>query len=163
MGSLSEGTEACILPDGAHTFADYANWPQQSIYSEDVDVLAFHDPHIAESSSGGADIRLDSIYDEPAAQPFQGIYVEEPIPSNSSARPDAQLSVPVVRANRAKDKVRCTRDGCSALLNKDSLARHVEEVHEGKIKATCTNCGKMFKRSYQMDEHIRHTSCGRSL
>jgi hypothetical protein len=103
----------------------------------------------------------DPIY-EPAAQPFQGVYFEEHVPSSSSARPDKQRSAPVAQSSQVKDKVKCTWNGCSALVNKDNLTRHVKEVHERKIKAVCVGCGREFKRPYQMHEHIIQYRCGRS-
>jgi hypothetical protein len=103
----------------------------------------------------------DSLY-EPSVQPFQGIYYEEHVPSSSSARPDEQLSVPIAQVSQVKDKVKCPWHGCSALVNKDNLNRHIKEVHEGKIKVVCAGCGKEFKRSYQLNEHIFRSGCGRS-
>ncbi|KAG1851804.1 hypothetical protein C8R48DRAFT_360840 [Suillus tomentosus] len=120
---------------------------------------AFCDPRVTESSLEDLSLRgaFDSIH-ESVAQPLQGIYFEEHVTLSSSARPDVQLSVPI----QVKDKVKCTWHGCSALVKKDNLSRHVKEVHEGKIKAVCAGCGKEFKRPYQMDEHIVRTRCGRS-
>ncbi|KAG1775719.1 hypothetical protein EV702DRAFT_173531 [Suillus placidus] len=170
---------AGLFPHGARSSADYGPivqpslpQPQYSMYSEAFST--FHDPRVTESSLEGADPRLvqrsqglslrgtcDSVY-EPAAQPFQGIYLRERVPSSSSARPDEQLSIPVAQARQGKGKVRCTWYGCSTVINKDSLTRHVEEVHEGKIKAVCAGCGREFKRPYQMNEHILRSRCGRS-
>ncbi|KAG1897362.1 uncharacterized protein F5891DRAFT_982746 [Suillus fuscotomentosus] len=100
MGSLSESIEGLLL-NGTREFANYVT-PQHSMYSEDF--LAFYDPRVTESSSesGIVDARLgfslrgtiDSIY-EPAAQPFQGVYLEEHVPLDSLVGPDAQLPVPV--------------------------------------------------------------------
>ncbi|KAG1853496.1 hypothetical protein DFJ58DRAFT_394711 [Suillus subalutaceus] len=178
VGPLSEGTgpPQGLFPNGARSSADYGpvvqpslTQPRYSTYSEALS--EFRDPRATELSSKGADPRLvqdlslrgtsDSVY-EPAAQPLQGIYSEEHVASSSSARPDKQLSVPVVQASQAKDKVKCTWDGCSAFINKDNLTRHVKEVHEGKIKAVCSGCGREFKRPYQMNEHILRSRCGRS-
>ncbi|KAG1799271.1 uncharacterized protein HD556DRAFT_1439677 [Suillus plorans] len=155
------GSPQGLLPHSARSSADYVAQPQHSIYS--AGFPAFCDPRVTRSSSEpeGMDARFDlllrgtskPVY-EPSAQTFQGIYFGEHVPSSSSAGPDAQLSVSVVQANQAKDKVECTWDGCSAVISKDSLTRHVEEVHEGKIKAVCTGCGREFKRQYQMNEHI---------
>jgi hypothetical protein len=136
---------------------------------------AFRDPRATELSSEGAgphlgqNILLDpllrgtsnSVY-EPSVQPFQGIYFEEHVPSSSSARPDEKPSVPVVQASRVEDKVKCTWYGCSTLVNKDNLTRHVSEVHEGRIKVVCEGCRRPFKRLYQMNEHILRSGCGRS-
>ncbi|KAG2053277.1 hypothetical protein BDR06DRAFT_956853 [Suillus hirtellus] len=132
-------------------------------------IPTFSDPHVRESSSDGVGARnvsldlslhgtSDSVY-EPATKPFQGIYFE---PENAllspAARPDAELFVPVGQVSRAK--VKCTWERCSALVNKDNLTRHVEEVHEGRIKAVCACCGKVFKRPYQVNEHRLRTGCG---
>ncbi|KAG1835337.1 hypothetical protein DFJ58DRAFT_847460 [Suillus subalutaceus] len=170
---------AGLLPHSARSSADYGpvvrpslTQPQHSMYSEAFS--AFGDPRIMELSSEGADPHLgqfiqdvslrgtsDSVY-EPAAQPFQGINYEEHVPLNSSARPNEELSVPVVQASQVKDKVKCTWYGCSTFVNKDNLTRHVKEVHEGKIKAVCAGCGREFKRPYQMNAHILQSKCGRS-
>ncbi|KAG2753140.1 hypothetical protein P692DRAFT_20723532 [Suillus brevipes Sb2] len=99
---------------------------------------------------------------EPAAQPFQGIYFEEHVPSNSSVRLDEQLSAPVAQASQVKDKVKCTWNGCSAFISKGCLTRHLEEVHEGKIKAVCKGCGREFKRSCLLNDHILRYGCRRS-
>lgn len=145
------------------------------MYSEAFSAFRHGGPRVTEASLEGTDPPLgqnvsldlsvqgtsDSIY-EPAAQPFQGIYFEEHVPSSSSARPDKQLSAPVAQASQVKDKVKCTWNGCSALVNKDNLTRHVTEVHERKIKAVCVGCGREFKRPYQMNEHILQYRCGRS-
>ncbi|KAG2092821.1 uncharacterized protein F5147DRAFT_721869 [Suillus discolor] len=159
MGSLSESIEGLLL-NGTHGFANYVT-PQHSMYSEGFP--AFCDPRVTESSLEPEGVKsrlgfslhgtIDSIY-EPAPQPFQSVYLEEHVPSDSLVGPDAQLPVLVMQASQAKDRVKCTQDGCSAILNKDNLTRHVKEVHERKFKA-------VFKRSYQMNEHILRTRCGR--
>ncbi|KAG1890748.1 uncharacterized protein F5891DRAFT_986788 [Suillus fuscotomentosus] len=97
--SLSENIEGSLLLDGTHGFANYVA-PQHSMYSEGFP--AFCDPRITESSfeSEGVKSRLgfslhgtiDSIY-EPAAQPFQSVYLEEHVPSDSLVGPDAQLPI----------------------------------------------------------------------
>ncbi|KAG2112732.1 hypothetical protein BD769DRAFT_1674023 [Suillus cothurnatus] len=180
-GSLSEGTGSpqCLLLHGAHSSVDHGpvvqpflTEPQHSMYSEAFS--AFRDPRATELSSEGAGPHLgqlsqdpllrgtsNSVY-EPSVQPLQGIYFEEHVPSSSSARPDEKLSVPVVQASRVEDKVKCTWYGCSTLVNKDNLTRHVSEVHEGKIKVVCEGCGRAFKRLYQMNEHILRSGCARS-
>ncbi|KAG1865152.1 hypothetical protein C8R48DRAFT_706188 [Suillus tomentosus] len=166
-GLLSEGTGSPqgLLPHAAN----YVTHPQHSMYLEAFSASC--DPRVTELPSDNVDPHLDlslrgtsdSGY-ETAAQPFQGICFEEHVLSSSSARlgPDVQLFVPVVQASQTKHKVKCTWDGCSAVVNKDNLTRHVGEVHEGKIKAVCADCGKEFKRPYQMNEHILSTRCGKS-
>ncbi|KAG1868887.1 hypothetical protein C8R48DRAFT_671447 [Suillus tomentosus] len=166
MGSLSEGTGSPqgLLAHSARSSADYVTQVQHNMYSEVFPALC--DPRVTESSSAGVDARFElslrGTSNEPAAQHFQGIHSQEHVPSSSSAGPDAQLSIPVVQASQAKNKVQCTRSGCSTLVNKDNLTRHVNEVHEGKIKAVCAGCRKEFKRPYQMNQHILRTRCGTS-
>ncbi|KAG2096351.1 uncharacterized protein F5147DRAFT_818498 [Suillus discolor] len=137
-GSLSEGTSPpqALLPHGARTSADYGpivqhplTQPRYSMYPEARS--SFCDPHVMASPLEDLSLRgaLDSVY-EPESVPIQ-----------------------------VKDKIKCTWYGCSALVKKDNLRRHVKEVHEGKIKAVCAGCGKEFKRPYQMDEHIVRTRC----
>ncbi|KAG1897357.1 uncharacterized protein F5891DRAFT_1192073 [Suillus fuscotomentosus] len=145
-GSLLEGTGSPegLLPHGTRSFADYVA-PQYSMYSEGFPT--FGDPRVAKSSSESVDARLDS---SPRGT------------SDSVYKPAARLFAPVVQASQAKDKVKCTRDGCSTLVNKDNLTRHINEVHEGKIKAVCPGCRQGFKRPNLMKEHILRTGCGRS-
>lgn len=161
MGSLSEGrgaVRAGLLPHSVRSSTDYRpaaqpslTQPQHSMISEAFS--GFRDPCITESLTEGVNprfgqnISLDlSLRDtsdpvhKPTALPFQGIYYEHVAPS-SSARPDERPSV---------------------LVNKDNLTRHVEEVHEGKIKVVCAGCGRKFKRQYQMNEHVLRFKCGRS-
>ncbi|KAG1872829.1 hypothetical protein C8R48DRAFT_32290 [Suillus tomentosus] len=102
----------------------------------------FYAPRVTESSSEDVDVRLglslgDTIYESAA-----------------------QLLVPVVQASQVKDKVKCTRDGCSTLVNEDNLARHIDEVHEGKIKARRPGCGRGFKRPDLRKKHMLRTRCG---
>ncbi|KAG2363086.1 hypothetical protein BDR07DRAFT_1609058 [Suillus spraguei] len=163
MRSLSEGTgpTQSLLPHGTYNSAGYGpiqsslTRPQYSMYSESF--TALHDLHVTESSSEGADLRPENLpvsldsslrgtsnsVHESTAQPFQGIYFDE-------------------HANKVKDKVKCTWNGCSALVNKDNLTRHIKEVHEGQIKAVCAGCRREFKRPYQLNEHILRSRCGKS-
>ncbi|KAG2066353.1 hypothetical protein BDR04DRAFT_1144909 [Suillus decipiens] len=180
MGSLSEGTgpTQSLLPYGTHSsdgcgpIQPSLTRPQYSMYPEAYSAL--HDLRVTESSSEDADLRPGQLFQdsslcgmsnsvhEPAAQPFQGIYFEKHVLSSSSARSDEQLSIPIIQANKVKDKVKCTWNGCSALVNKDNLTRHVKEVHEGQIKAVCAGCRREFKRPYQLSEHILRSGCGKS-
>ncbi|KAG2084852.1 uncharacterized protein F5147DRAFT_782310 [Suillus discolor] len=143
-GSLSEGTGSPggLLPHGTRSFADYVT-PQHSMYSGGFS--AFSDPRVTESSSEGVDAHLDPS--------LRGT-------SDSVYKPAAPLFVPVVQASRVKDKVKCTRDGCLTLVNKDNLTRHINEVHDGKIKAVCPGCGQGFKRPNLMNEHRLRAGCG---
>ncbi|KAG1805794.1 uncharacterized protein BJ212DRAFT_1390413 [Suillus subaureus] len=180
MGSLSEGRGALqgLLPHSVRSSTDYRpaaqpslTQPQHSMNSEAFS--GFRDPCITESLTEGVNPRFGQLFQDlslrdtsdpvhkPTALPFQGIYYEHVAPS-SSARPDERLSVPVVQVSQVKDKVKCTWHGCAVLVNKDNLTRHVEEVHEGKIKVVCAGCGRKFKRQYQMNEHVLRFKCGRS-
>ncbi|KAG2139082.1 uncharacterized protein EDB93DRAFT_1164046 [Suillus bovinus] len=164
--SLS-GSPKGLFPHGTRSFVDHvtATWPQHSMYSEGL--LACYDPRVTRSSSDVVDPHLDvslhrtsdSVH-APTAQPFENVYFGEHVTLSSSARPGVQLSMPVVQDSQAKEKVQCTWDGCWAFVNKDNLTRHIEEVHEERIKAVCTGCGRKFKRQYQVNEHILRTGCG---
>ncbi|KAG2107949.1 uncharacterized protein F5147DRAFT_653049 [Suillus discolor] len=150
-GSLSESTG--LLSHSAPSLADYATQAQHSIYSE---AFLFYDPRVTESSLADVDTPIelslrgtsDTAY-EHDVQSFQGIHSKEHVTLNSSGRPNAQQSIPVVQASQAKGKIKCIRSGCTTLLTKGSLNRHVREVHEGKIRAVCEGCRKPFKRPYR--------------
>ncbi|KAG1784733.1 uncharacterized protein HD556DRAFT_1451424 [Suillus plorans] len=152
--------EKDLFLHGARRFADHVA-PQYSMYSESFP--AFCDPRASRSSSENLSLRdtSGSVHCEPTAQPLQGIYFKEYVPLNASARPDTQLPVPVVQASQAKDRVKCTRNGCLTLVKKDNLTHHINEVHEGKVKAVCPSCGQRFKRPNLMKEHVFRTGCGR--
>ncbi|KAG1749444.1 hypothetical protein EDB19DRAFT_140269 [Suillus lakei] len=78
--------------------------------------------------------------------PQRGMYSEVQTLSSSPARHDEQRPPRIVR-----DKVQCTRSGCSSVVNKDNLTHHINEVHERKIKARCAGCRKGFARPYMME------------
>ncbi|KAG1763378.1 hypothetical protein EDD22DRAFT_952371 [Suillus occidentalis] len=182
-GSLSEGTGpsqsnsavcAGLLPSSSAEYGPTAQpsltRPQHSMYPKTLS--AFRDPHVPEPLSEGANRQplqdlsvrgtADSVYEpEPTVQASQGIYFEEYAPSSSSARPDEQLSGPVAQVRQIKDKIKCPRYGCSAFVKKNGLTRHINEVHEGKIKVVCAGCGRAFKRPYQLHGHILRSRCGR--
>ncbi|KAJ8585519.1 hypothetical protein M405DRAFT_407076 [Rhizopogon salebrosus TDB-379] len=50
-------------------------------------------------------------------------------------------------------KVQCSWAGCSAVVRRDGLTRHKNEIHLRVVKATCTRCGKGFRRSYLKRNH----------
>ncbi|KAG2348200.1 hypothetical protein BDR05DRAFT_956724 [Suillus weaverae] len=94
---------------------------------------------------------------EPGAQDFppqHGPYSEEQTLSSSSDRHD-EHPLPCIM----QDKVQCTRPGCSSVVNKHNLTRHINEVHERKVKARCASCGKGFASPYMMEDHIRRGKC----
>ncbi|KAG1884616.1 hypothetical protein F4604DRAFT_1919062 [Suillus subluteus] len=136
VGPLSEDTGPFqgLLPHIPRSSANYGlTQPQHSMYSEAFS--AFGDSCVMEWSSEGADLHSSQLFQdislhgmsnsvyEPAAQPFQGFNYEEHVPLNSSARFNEQLSVPIMQASQAKDKVKCTWDGCSVSINKYNLAQ----------------------------------------
>ncbi|KAG2053280.1 hypothetical protein BDR06DRAFT_483706 [Suillus hirtellus] len=91
---------------------------------------------------------------EPMAQDFvpqHSTYSEEQTLSSSSAEHDEQPSV--------QEKVQCTRPGCSSVVSKSNLTRHVNEVHERKVKARCASCLKGFARQYMVYDHILRGKC----
>ncbi|KAG2112734.1 hypothetical protein BD769DRAFT_1689703 [Suillus cothurnatus] len=175
MGSLSQGTglpQGRLLRSGSADYMPTAQpslvRPQHNMYCEKFS--AFYDPRVMAEGTDPHLSRLLQALDsslcgtsdpvhEPGVQPFQGI---EHVPSSPLAKPDEQLPVPTVQFSQVKDKVKCLRHGCSALVNKDNLPRHIAEVHERKIKVVCVGCGREFKRSYQLNEHILRSGCGRS-
>ncbi|KAG2041305.1 hypothetical protein BDR03DRAFT_946166 [Suillus americanus] len=71
--------------------------------------------------------------------------------SGSSTGLDKQLPLTVVQG--IQEKVKCTWSGCSRVVKKDNLTRHVNEMHRRKIKAVCNGCGKGFTRPYMMKGH----------
>ena len=97
-----------------------------------------------------------SVSYELGTQPFQnfvpGTYSEEHIFSGPSAKRRHQLCIPVLQDGQ--EKVKCMRSGCSSVVNKDNLTRHVNETHRRQVKAVCTSCGKEFQRSYMKKNHI---------
>ncbi|KAG1851793.1 hypothetical protein C8R48DRAFT_676381 [Suillus tomentosus] len=98
-----------LIAHGARSCADYIiNQPQYTMYS--AGIPAFSDPRVTESSLESLHSTSDPIY-ESTAQPFQGSHFGE------------------------HDPFECPWDGCPAVINKDSLTCHVEEVYEWKIKA----------------------------
>ncbi|KAG2096355.1 uncharacterized protein F5147DRAFT_778404 [Suillus discolor] len=101
---------------------------------------------ILPSSSSGSDSYESRAQD---FVPQHGTYSEGQTLSSSSARRDEQLL----------PKVRCTQPGCSSVVNKSNLTRHINEVHERKVKARCASCGKGFTRPYMMEDHIRRANC----
>lgn len=71
--------------------------------------------------------------------------------SNSSANLDEQLPLTVVQVIR--ERVKCNWSGCSRVVNKDNLTRHINEMHRRKIRVICSRCGKGYTRPYLMTGH----------
>ena len=53
-----------------------------------------------------------------------------------------------------RTQVYCRWVGCSGLVSKASINRHVTEMHL-QTRHTCRICGKSFSRKYTLDCHIR--------
>ncbi|KAG1884662.1 hypothetical protein F4604DRAFT_1676769 [Suillus subluteus] len=71
---------------------------------------------------------------------------------SESSRRDQQPRLPIMQGG--KDKVKCTWPGCSRTVKKDNLTRHVNEMHQWKVKAVCASCGRGFTRPYMLKVHI---------
>ena len=52
-----------------------------------------------------------------------------------------------------QEKVKCGRIGCSSVVPKAGLTRHVTEIHLRKIKHICNRCGRAFTRMYLKKNH----------
>ncbi|KIK38756.1 hypothetical protein CY34DRAFT_14848 [Suillus luteus UH-Slu-Lm8-n1] len=87
----------------------------------------------------------------PGFPPNYGTYSDGEMPSESSARRGQQPRFPVEQGGQ--DKVKCTWPGCSRAVKKDNLTRHVNEMHQRKVKAVCTGCRKGFSRPYMLKYH----------
>ncbi|KAG2041295.1 hypothetical protein BDR03DRAFT_714398 [Suillus americanus] len=83
--------------------------------------------------------------------PQHGTYPDGQPSSSSSTRLDGQVPLTVVQGNQ--EKVKCTWSGCSRVVKKDNIARHVNEMHRRRIKVVCGECGKGFARPYMMKNH----------
>ncbi|KAG1805791.1 uncharacterized protein BJ212DRAFT_1390294 [Suillus subaureus] len=78
----------------------------------------------------------------------------------SSARHDQQPCPPFAQGGR--DKVMCTWPGCSRAVQKNSLARHINEMHRRVVKAVCDSCERGFARPYMLKNHICRAKYRRS-
>ena len=93
---------------------------------------------------------------EPSARPFHSS-----VPQYSTHAEGKTLSGPSTSHHQephlptrsGQEKVECGWTGCSSVIAKDSLARHVTEVHLRKVKHTCDRCGKAFTRTYEKKKH----------
>ncbi|KAG1805793.1 uncharacterized protein BJ212DRAFT_1390355 [Suillus subaureus] len=83
--------------------------------------------------------------------PQNGTRPDGQISSGSSTRLDEQQPLTIVQG--VQEKVKCTWSGCSRVVKKDNLTRHVNEMHRRKIKAICNGCGNGFTRPYMMKGH----------
>ncbi|OAX39865.1 hypothetical protein K503DRAFT_865095 [Rhizopogon vinicolor AM-OR11-026] len=57
----------------------------------------------------------------------------------------------VVQAGQKE--VHCTFNGCTKVIRKDGLTRHVNETHLKVAKGYCTHCARPFKRLYLKRKH----------
>ncbi|KAG1815827.1 hypothetical protein EV424DRAFT_1627792 [Suillus variegatus] len=84
--------------------------------------------------------------------PQYDTYSDRKTLSESSTSRDQQLRLSI--AQGSQHKVNCIWPECSRAVKKDSLTRHVNEVHRHKVKAVCVGCGKKFARAYMLRDHI---------
>ncbi|KAG1749439.1 hypothetical protein EDB19DRAFT_1904540 [Suillus lakei] len=159
---------------GTSGSTSYEPGAQQGTYSEGQTLSALRDPCAAESLPEVADPHLGrppqnllpygisgSTSYEPGARdilPQHSIYSEEQTLPDSSYRHDQPLPPPVVQGHQ--NKVKCTQPRCIAVVNRENLTRHINEVHRRKIKARCDRCGKGFARPYMKKHHILRAKCG---
>ena len=93
---------------------------------------------------------------EPSARPFHSsvpqysTYAE----GQTLSGPSTSHQEPHLPATRSgQEKVECGWTGCSSVITKGSLARHVTEIHLRKVKHTCDRCGRAFMRRYEKINH----------
>jgi len=57
-------------------------------------------------------------------------------------------------AGSEKAQVECCWGGCSSVMRKESLMRHLNEIHL-EVKVACHICGEQFTRSHTLKGHLR--------
>ncbi|KAG1884605.1 hypothetical protein F4604DRAFT_1901209 [Suillus subluteus] len=113
------------------------------------------DPHLGQSSKDPSSYGTESTSYVPGAHDIlrqHSSYSEEQTWLGSSSRRDQSLTPPM--AQDRQNRVMCTQPGCGMFLKKENLTRHINEVHERKIKARCDYCGREFTRTYLKKEHM---------
>lgn len=94
---------------------------------------------------------------EPSARPLHSsvhhysTYAEGQAFSGPSTSHHQEPHLHVTRGSQ--EKVKCGWTGCSSVIKKDSLTRHVTEIHLRKVKHTCDRCGRAFMRTYDKKNH----------
>ncbi|KAG1749441.1 hypothetical protein EDB19DRAFT_1904542 [Suillus lakei] len=149
-GSLSEVADPRLgqhppepLLYGTSRSTSYDPGAQQGTYSEGQTLLALRDPCAAESLPEVADPHLGrppqdllpygtsgSTSYEPGARDIllqHSIYSEKQTLPNSSYRHDQSPPPPMVQGRQ--NKVKCTQPRCIAVVNRENLTRHINEVH----------------------------------
>ncbi|KAI9568236.1 hypothetical protein HD554DRAFT_2101052 [Boletus coccyginus] len=58
-----------------------------------------------------------------------------------------------------KEILTCRWYGCFVVMNKESLERHVNEIHIG-MKYLCPHCSELFTRSYTLQTHMARKHSG---
>ena len=61
-------------------------------------------------------------------------------------------SPPLKKKSKAKEFVKCST--CEIVLQKESLAKHIKDMHEKTNKVSCKICGKILAGSFSLKEHI---------
>ena len=94
---------------------------------------------------------------EPGARPFHSsvhqysTYAEGQTLPGPSTSHHQEPHLPVTRGGQ--EKVECGWIGCSSVVTRDSLTRHVTEIHLRKVKHTYNRCGRAFMRTYEKRNH----------
>ncbi|KAG2106747.1 uncharacterized protein F5147DRAFT_761581 [Suillus discolor] len=148
-GLLSEGTGSPqgLLPYNARSSANYVAHLQHSMYSEAFSASC--DPRVTELPSDHLfPKRLQCVPRPIAAWDVRfwlwdrcGTLPGHLFGGTCPVKFFSQTQTRNATASQAKDKVKCTWNGCSALVNKDNLTRHVGEYTTAQtITATNANC-----------------------
>ncbi|KAG1843390.1 hypothetical protein C8R48DRAFT_618852 [Suillus tomentosus] len=56
-------------------------------------------------------------------------------------------------------RTQCIWDGCNREFRRDTILRHINEVHGRAVRYSCDSCGRTFKRPYILNEHRRIRKC----
>jgi len=100
------------------------------------------------------DNAVSSLTQQLAFQHLQQLSGQEHGPQGASVTFfEAQSSYRPRILHVGQKKVSCTFPGCSKMMKKDGLTRHLSEVHFRVVKGVCTRCGKTFPRPYLRRNH----------
>jgi hypothetical protein len=160
------------------TYSEEQTWPALHDLSVTETLSEEADPHVGQPPQGkfalGAVSHLNTYHVWPGMFPYgtesssyvpgardilpqHNSYSAEQTWLGSSSRHDQSLPPRMVQG--CQNRVLCTQPGCTVILNKENLTRHINEVHERKIKARCDHCGREFTRPYLKKEHVRQAKC----
>lgn len=66
-----------------------------------------------------------------------------------------ELQAPAQPEKKVKAKEQCKCQHCGKQISKSGLARHIDSVHLKIAKVHCNKCEKKFKRTDQLQRHIK--------